>query len=278
MLQQNSNEQFYIKVDPSQHSGQPLPTAPVYYAVQDYDDVIEIAYIVLYAYQGGQTARALRLGTEFNCVLPNLGTHQGDLERLAVTLLKRENDYSIARVGFEAHGHITYFPPNEVQWEDTHAIVHLTLNSHAMRNIDPATSDHHYDVTVPGFVAIGDWIGTGTWWRPHSEGSEFKLLGLNSSSQPVGDQVWAAFRGNLGETHNNTLVDARYFNGDELSLLDWIFVKLVYAGGMLIKKIPADKLVGDGPMGPAMRGWVYPVTGRLLAETAASDRDATLVN
>jgi len=260
LLQQNSNEQFYIKVNPSQHSGQRLPTAPLYYAVQDHGNSVEITYIVLYAYQGGQTARGLRAGTEFNCVLPNLGTHQGDLERVTVMLTKGENNtYSVARVSFEGHGQTTDFTPDQVKWEDTsHPIVHLTLNSHAMRNLDPATSDHHYDVNIPGLVAIGDWVGTGQWWRPHSDDSDFKLLGLDSTTQqPIGDQVWAAFQGNLGENHNNTLVSGTYFNGKRLSVFDWAFVKMVYAGGVLIKKIPLDKLVGDGPTGPARRSWVY---------------------
>lgn len=265
MLQQNSSEQFFINVNPSQHSGQPLPTAPLYYAVQEYDDAIELTYIVLYAYQPGQTARARRAGTEFNCILPDLGSHQGDLERFAIILTKgADGSYTQSRVAFEAHGQTTLYTPDQVKWEDdTHAIVHPALDGHAMRNQDPATSDHIYEVNIPGAVAIGDYIGAGAWWRPHSEGSDFKLLGLDSSSQPIGDQLWAAFRGYLGESRNTTLVGGTYFNGKKLSFFDWIFVKVIYAGGMLIKKIPLDKLHGDGPMGPALRGWAYPVTGKL---------------
>ena len=265
-LQQNASEQFYLKVNPSQNAGQPLPTAPLYYSIQDYEDAVEITYVVMFAFQGGQTARARRLGSEFNCLLPNLGSHQGDLERITMTLKKGANDtYTIARVIYEAHGHPTNYTPDQVKWEDTtHAIVHPTLSSHGMRNLDPATTDHTYDVDIPGFVAIGDWVGTGSWWRPHSEGSEFKFLGLDSAQQPIGDQAWAAFRGYLGETRANTLVAGTYFDGKNLSPLDWIFVKLVYAGGMLIKKIPLDKLIGDGPVGPAARDWIRPVSGKLF--------------
>jgi hypothetical protein len=140
-----------------------------------------------------------------------------------------------------------------VKWEDTHAIVHIALNGHAMRNQDPATSDHIYEMNIPGAVAIGDWIGTGPWWRPHSDGTDFKLFGFDFSWQPIGDQVWAAFRGKMGVSHNNTLVSATYFDGRNLSSPDWTFVKLVYAGGTLIEKIPADKLISNGPDGPAMR-------------------------
>ena len=269
-LRDHPVEHYYVKVNQSQHAGQPLPTAPLYYAVQEYDDAVAITYIILYAYQGGQTTRALRKGTEFNCIIPNIGTHQGDLERITVTLSKTANSngadtYAVARVTYEGHGKATDFRPDQVQWEEsTHPIVHLTLNSHAMTNEDPATSDHHYDFSLAGFVAIGDWVGTGKWWRPHSDGSDFKRLGLNSSSQPIGDQVWAAYGGYLGESHNNTLVEGMYFDQKKLSVFDWIFVKIIYAAGMLIKKIPLDKLVGDGPAGPARRSWVTPGSGRLL--------------
>ena len=271
ILKDHPAEHYYVKVNQSQHAGQPLPTAPIYYAIQEYDDAIDITYIVLYAYQGGQTARALRAGTEFNCIIPDLGTHQGDLERVTVTLSKHANStgpdtYAVARLAYEGHGKTTFFTPDQVKWEDTtHPIVHLTLNSHAMTNEDPATSDHRYDFSLAGFVAIGDWVGTGQWWRPHSDGSDFKLLGLDSASQPIGDQVWAAFGGYLGESHNNTLVGGTYFDQKKLSAFDWIFVKIIYGAGMLIKKIPLDKLVGDGPAGPARRSWVTPVQGKLLS-------------
>lgn len=271
ILRDHPAAQYYVEINYSQHAGQPLPTAPIYYAVQEYDDAISITYIVLYAYQGGQTARALRAGTEFNCIIPNLGTHQGDLERMTVTLSRNANSngpetYTVARLEYEGHGKTTYFTPDQVKWEDsTHPIVHLTLNSHAMTNDDPATSDHRYDFDLKGFVAVGDWVGTGKWWRPHSDGSDFKLLGLDSASQPIGDQVWAAFGGYLGKSRKNTLVAGMYFDQRKLSVFDWIFVQIIYVGGLLIKKIPLDKLVGDGPVGPAQRPWVTPGHGKLLS-------------
>jgi hypothetical protein len=266
MLQQNSSNQFYVRVNPSQHGGQPLPTAPLYYAIQEYDDAVEITYITLYAYQGGQTVLARRFFSEFLCLLPALGSHEGDLERMTVTLAKGPNDtYTISRVVFEAHGRPTIYTPDQVKWEGTHPIAHLTLNSHAMRNMDPAVSDHHYDVNIPGAVAVGDWIGEGAWWRPYSDGSEFKRLGLDATYHPIGDQVWSAFRGNLGDTHNNVLVAGTYFDGKRLRILDWWFAKFIYTAAMLIKVIPLDKLVGEGPAGPAVRGWILPGNGKLLA-------------
>ena len=266
-LRDHNWHQYYLKINPSQFGGQPLPSAPLYYAVQEFDDSIEIAYLVLYAYQGGQTALAQRLIKPFYCTLPNLGTHEADLERLAVTLRRGANNaLTVARVGFEAHGGTTWFLPHEVTWEgETHPIVHLALNSHAMRNLNPAVMDHHIDTNVPLFVAIGDWVGSGQWWRPHSDGSAFKRLGLDNTWQPIGEEIWAAYGGRLGDTRNNVLVGGFKFDGTPLSSIDMVFVRLVYAGGLLIKKIPIDKLVGGGPDGPARRDWIRPGSGRRLS-------------
>ena len=222
-LRDHSADQYYLKINPSQHRGEPLPTAPLYYAVQEFEDAIEIAYLVLYAYQGGQTALAQRLFSPFYCTLPNLGTHEADLERLAVTLRRgADNTLTVARVGFEAHGGTTWQFPHEVRWEDeTHPIVHLALNSHAMRNLDPAVMDHHIDTNVPLFVAIGDWVGTGRWWRPHSDGSAFKRLGLDNAWQPIGEEIWAAYAGRLGDTRNNVLVGGFKFDGTPLHRSTW---------------------------------------------------------
>jgi hypothetical protein len=265
ILEQNTSEQFYLEVNISQRSGEPLPTSPLYCAVQEYDDAVQLTYLALYAFQPGQTCRARRAGTEFNCILANLGSHQGDLERFAIALKKgADGSLTPAQVAFEAHGVTTLYTPDQVKWEDTHTIVHVTLNSHAMRNMDPATSEYIWDVNLPGAAAIGDWVGNGQWWRPHSDGSDFKLLGLDQSSKPISDQVWAAFRGFLGENHGNTLVSGTYFDGSPLSALDWAFVKVVFGIATLINKIPADKLSGNGPAGPAMRPWISPGSGNLL--------------
>jgi hypothetical protein len=56
-----------------------------------------------------------------------------------------------------------------------------------------------------------------------------------------------------------------YFDGKKLSVFDLIFVRVIYAGGILIKKIPLDKLVANGPAGPARRSWVYPAHGKLFS-------------
>lgn len=124
-LASHSNESYYVKIDPKQYPGQPIPTAPMYYAVQEQGDTVTIHYPILYANQTGQTCRAIALG--FDSALETLGYHQGDLERFNITLQRKNNDFEIVQIGFEAHGVlIQYNLPIDVKWEDeTHAIVHV---------------------------------------------------------------------------------------------------------------------------------------------------------
>lgn len=125
-LAAHANESYYVKIDPQQYPGQPIPTAPMYYAVQETGDTYTIHYPILYANQTGQTCRAIALG--FDCSLETLGYHQGDLERFNITLRRKNDEYEIVQIGFEAHGVlIQYDLPIDVKWEDgTHAIVHVS--------------------------------------------------------------------------------------------------------------------------------------------------------
>jgi hypothetical protein len=124
-LASHPNESYYVKIDPAQYPGQQIPSAPMYYAVQEQGDTVTIHYPILYANQTGQTCRAIALG--FDCSLETLGYHQGDLERFNITLQRTNDDYKIVHIGFEAHGVlISYNLPIDVQWEEeTHAIVHV---------------------------------------------------------------------------------------------------------------------------------------------------------
>ena len=255
-LQSHPDESYYIAINPSQFRGQPLPSAPMYYAIQQHDDTITIHYLILYAYQGGQTVRALRLGSEFDCIISTIGIHQGDLEHFTITLKPAGTDYTIVNVGFEAHGHLETFTPSQVKWEDdTHAIVHPALNGHACRNRDPVEGPT-IEFQAPGLVAVGGWVGSGAWWRPARDGSDFKRLGLDDAGQPTSEEGWSKFRGRLGDTKANSLVHATNFNGSDLSPFDWAFVRLVFTGGNLLSLIPPNLMIGDAPVGPGMRGWV----------------------
>lgn len=255
-LQSHPDESYYVSINPSQFRGQPIPSAPMYYAIQQRDDTVTIHYLILYAYQGGQTVRALRVGSEFDCIISTIGVHQGDLERFTITLKPLDTDYTIVNVGFEAHGRLEIFPPTQVKWEDnTHAIVHPALNGHACRNRNP-TAGPIIEFQAPGLVAVGGWPGSGAWWRPSSDGSDFKRLGLDDAGNPISEEVWSAFRGRLGDTKANSLVHATNFDGTDLSPYNWAFVRLVFTGGNLLSLIPPNLMIGDAPFGPGRRDWV----------------------
>lgn len=126
------------------------------------------------------------------------------------------------------------------------------MNGHASRNRDP-TDGPVLDTSIPGIVAIGDWLGSGQWWRPSAQGSEFKLLGLDQSGNPIGDQLWANFRGHLGDTVENKLIGATYFDEKPLSVVDWDFVKTVFGVANTFDVVGPQYFIGDSPTGP--NGW-----------------------
>ena len=262
-LQQYAAPNFYLAVSPSGFAGTGV-TAPMYYAVQQYESAVQISYVMLYGSHGGQTCRALRAGSEFDCIVKTLGVHQGDLERVVVTLVPDgQGGYQVLRVGYEAHGDVTYFPSQSVAWEGgTHPVVCSALNAHSTGNL-LAQGDVIVEFSQPGAVAITAVLSqAGQVWRPYTSGG-LKLLGLGENGAPIGDQLWAAFQGRLGDQQTNELDSATYLDGRNLSMWDWAFVKLIDLLARLLGKYPPAILTGDGPTGPAARDWVRPGSGTL---------------
>ena len=262
-LQQYHMPNYYVEINPSQFGGMGV-TAPIYYAVQEYEDAVQISYLMLYAYQGGQTCRALRVGTEFNCIVKTLGIHQGDLERVVVTLIPREEgQYQVLHVGYEAHGDLKYYPTQRVAWENDHPVINIALNGHSCHNMFNE-GERVTEYEQPGSVAIISALSqSGTVWRP-STNNQFKQLGLDSNGNPIGDQVWAAFQGRLGDSQDNELDSATYFDGSNLSAMDWDFVKLTDWAAKLFDKYPENIVHGNGAPGPGGRDWVTPASGKLF--------------
>jgi hypothetical protein len=256
----------YVDIDPGQYGGQPLQAgqvvSPLYYAVQTFSDAIVIHYLSLHAYQGGQTCRALRSGTEFDCIVKTFGIHQGDLERVAV-ILSNDGNFTPLAVEYESHGdrHV-YAPalvPVRADATGWHPIVQVALNGHSLHNLQ-RESNPVIDDEVSGIVAITaamSDLGTGISWNPVAV-NDFRLLGLDDQGHPIGNQSWAMFAGRLGKHQDNSLDSATYFNGSGLSFWDWAFVKAVGFVGALLDKFPEDIKSGDGPEGPGARGWVRP--------------------
>jgi hypothetical protein len=261
-LQQYATPNYYLAVSASGFAGTGV-TAPMYYAVQQYDDAVQISYVMLYGFQGGQTCRDL-LCQDFDCIVKTLGMHQGDLERVVVTLVPNgQGGYDVLRVGYEAHGDVTYYPTQRVTWEDgTHPVVCSALNGHSSYNL-LAQGAVINDFVQPGVVAITSLLSQGGQvWRPYTSGG-LKLLGLDANGAPIGDQLWAAFQGRLGDRQTNELDSATYLDGSNLSWADWASVKLIGWGAELLGKFSHSVLNGDGPTGPADRDWVRPVSGTL---------------
>ncbi|MBW4459024.1 MAG: VCBS repeat-containing protein [Nodosilinea sp. WJT8-NPBG4] len=267
-LKQYNGSNYYVVISPSQFPGEPVGTAPMYYAIQVYQDAVQISYLMLYAYQGGQTCRALRAGTEFDCVVESLGMHQGDLERVVVTLVPNDQgteSYNVLRVGYEAHGNLSYYVTQHVLWEGGHPVINVALNGHSSQNMH-VTDSRITEVEERGAVAITSLVSNSgqVVWRPHTT-SEFKQLGLDSSSNPIGDQVWAAFKGRLGDSQENNLNSATYISGSNLDSADWTFVKMVdWAAQSLDKYDDSGILHGNGPTGPGDREWVTLGSGDLI--------------
>ncbi len=233
----------------------------MYYAVQEYGNIARIHYVMIYAYQGGQTVRAIPLVfSGFDCIVNTIGTHQGDLEHVAVTLEKQPSGaFSPISVLYDAHGHETIYPTQRVDWSDgTHPVVHSALNGHSSQNVKVVGYEVSEDRT-PGAVDIKSILGEGGVWTP----SDFRLLGLDAQKQPIGSQIWAAFSGRLGDTRPNKLESATYLDGGGLSAAHWTFVKTIGWGAGLLGKLDSFK-TGAGPGGPGSRDWVFPATAPLI--------------
>lgn len=270
-LQTYSDDQRYVSVAPSQYGGQVDPTskavtAPLYYAVQQYPDRVEISYVFLYAHQGGQTIHAYGVPhviPEFDCIVYSLGVHQGDIERAVVKLATPPgaSGYQVLGVGYEAHGDVSWYTPDQVSWEGTtHPLVHVALNGHSCHN-ELAQGDRIVEATVPGIVDVtANLSSAGTVWRPQQ--SDLKQLGLDASGAPVSDQVWAAYCGRLGVQQTNGFQGAIYFNGSGLNTLDWGFVKTFGTAASFLGILPPGAVDGNGARGPGARDWIrQPPTG-----------------
>lgn len=267
-LHDHPDQFYYLSLD-GPHGSSLSDAGPLYYNTQFLEDpdnktgpkLLHIHYIFLYQFQHGQTVRALRSGTEFNAEIWRLGEHQADVEHLEIVLRPSTSDikdaYTVVSVLTEAHGDQKPYDINSIDWKDqTHPIISIGLNSHAVWN-QKKESNPIDEGGAAGFVLIGDFLGDNgkNMWYPY-ESSSLVQIGLDSAGEPINDQLWAKYRGRLGDSYHVTLNGASYFDGSNLSTFDWDFVKIVEAGGRLIGKIPIDLYVAEGPGGPGGRGWI----------------------
>jgi hypothetical protein len=252
---------YWIDINDSQWRGNPNPPPwPMYYAVREDSSNIYIHYSFLYAGQHGQTVRALRSGTEFDAQLWTVGEHPGDLERFMIALQKET--FSFVSAEFEAHGKPRrYIHTEEIKWKDeTHAVVSVGLNNHSnwneLKEGNPVADEGG---RIPGVVLIGNFLGgdKSRWWFPYADSSPFIQLGLDEHGQPINDQIWAAYCGDMGKSYATDLRGATYFDGRNLTTFDWDFVKIVWAGAKVLGKLKPDFERAGGPPGPGARDWVH---------------------
>ena len=260
-LAAHASPDFYLEINESQYPGEGL-NAPMYYAVRQFDDFTEITYVFLFAYNGHQTVNALRVGSEFKCILDNYAGHQGDLESVTIRISNGDTP-TIQNVCFEAHGDPSYYDPQQVKYANVNSVlVHSSLNAHGCYNRSARDWRWFTDVDwisehrQPGVVDIGDQLGDGNVWKP----SELRRIGLDGDGNPVNGQLWAKFGGRLGGHTNSSLHGARYFDGSGLNSLDWAFIKLDGSIAQALGLIPAEKRSGDGPWGPGGRLYIRPGT------------------
>jgi hypothetical protein len=255
-----SGNQYFLDIDAAANPGQALVdqqvAAPMYVAAQEWDDCIEITYVMLYAYQGGQTCRGLKPCDYFNAVVDNYGHHQGDLEWVSVLVSK---DYErLLAVGYAAHGHVTYYSPQDCLTEGNHPLARAALNGHASlngKNKNP--EDWVSTESVPLVVDIIDLISeAGPVWAPHRNPSEMlAIIGLDNG-QLVSDQLWAGFRGRLGIHQENDFTHATQPNGQALPSGQDRFARLIIDLGKATGLLPSSLRDGVGPEGPGARDFV----------------------
>jgi hypothetical protein len=255
----DSMHQFYLDVFGGQ-SGEPIlgrhVSAPMYVATQLHNDFVEITYLMLYAHQGAQTFAALKPGRPFLCVVEDFGSHQGDLEWICV---RTTTDLTrVLEVGFEAHGNVTFFPRGSFLAEGEHPIVHASLNGHAcLPGADTSGGAVECTCThsVRGLLATVD-VTTGrvsdggVVWRPFDMANGLVVIGLDETSEPIGDQLWSKFAGRLGDRLTYAFRTATYLDGGRLGRDEWLYVRLLVALAPRLQLVPARYRSGIGPAGP----------------------------
>lgn len=246
--------QYYLDIDDSAFKGEGL-TAPMYYAVQSFADYTEITYILFFGFNGCQTVHIPFSDNICECILYNYARHQGDLERVTIRISNDSNP-QILDVCTESHGDASHWTLDQVSLASgtSSVIIHSSLNAHGTFNkAQQGTWISKDNVTLADF---GDAIGEGGVWTP----SEYRLVGLDSQSNPVNDQVWAKFCGRIGNHLDNSLTAGTDYQRNDLSTGLWDYIKVCNAIASGFNSLPADATSGDGPSGLGTRPYIRPVS------------------
>ncbi|HEX8612822.1 MAG TPA: Vps62-related protein [Telluria sp.] len=259
----NYSGQYYLDIAEAAFGGEGL-TAPMYYATQVFADRTEITYLLFFGFNGCQTVHIPFFG-ENDCILYDYARHQGDLERVTICISNDQANPQVLGVVTESHGDASTWTFEQVNFVPgtSSAIIHSSLNAHGtfLQN-QQGTWISKENVIVADF---GDALGDGAIWTP----SQFRLVGLDSESHPVNDQVWAKFCGRIGAHLDNHLTAGTDYQRDNLSGALWAYIVATNAVAAGFGLMPSDATSGDGPHGLGTRPYIRPASASSAQTFAA---------
>jgi hypothetical protein len=266
----NFSDQYYLDINDAAFTGEGL-NAPMYYAVQSFPDYTEITYLLFFGFNGCQTVHIPVFGDVYECILYDYARHQGDLERVTIRISNDPNNPQVLDVCTESHGDASHWTPDQVSFvPHTHsAIIHSSLNAHGtFIEGQQGTWISKDDVTLADF---GDAIGEGSLWAP----TEYRLVGLDSQSNPVNEQVWAKFCGRIGAHLDNHLTAGTDYQRNALSGQLWVYIVSCNAIADGFNLMPSDATSGDGPQGLGVRPYIRPASQSLGPVVCSEFEDGT---
>ncbi|MBX3169424.1 MAG: Vps62-related protein [Candidatus Eremiobacteraeota bacterium] len=234
----------YLDIASSGYGGH-LESAPSYVTVQEWDSCYEITYLMLYAYQGPQTARWHLSRQPYDCLVRDFGRHQGDLEWVSLSLDK--DRLQPLEIGLQAHGEVRMVPWSRCPRHRDHPLIRAALHGHACAlQGEPDRVVHR---RLGGILSICDlFCDGGQVWRPSP-----RRLGLDEKGEPIGDEVWAKFQGRIGRRLDNHFRRLTRLDGEAVGLLPRLlgrFVRLAEVRGWL----PPSIRQAEGTPGPGDPG------------------------
>lgn len=208
----------YLDIAASGYGGHP-ESAPLYVTVQEWDDCYEATYLMLYAYQGPQTAHWHWSRYPYDCLIRDFGRHQGDLEWVSLTFDKAS--LQPREIGLQAHGKVRAVPWSNCPRTQDHPLVRVALHGHACALQGEADRVVHR--RLGGLLSICDlYSDGGKVWRP-----PLRLLGLNEQGEPISQEVWAKFQGRIGRPLDNHFRRLTRLDGEPVGLLPRILGRLI---------------------------------------------------
>jgi hypothetical protein len=208
----------YLDISSSGYGGH-LESAPCYVAVQEWDECYEMTYLMLYAYQGPQTAHWHLSRRPYDCLIRDFGRHQGDLEWVSLSLDK--SSLHPLEIGLQAHGRVRVVPWSQCPRQQDHPLVRSALHGHSCAL--QGEPDRVVQRRLGGVLSICDlYSSAGQIWRP-----QVRRIGLDAGGEPISDEVWAKFQGRLGRAMDNHFRRMTRLDGEPMGLVPRLLGRLL---------------------------------------------------